>query len=289
MAMPSEKLARSLAALRVIQERGTVAIRTADLARTDRERLVRNGYLQPVMKGWYIASAPGTAAGDTTAWYASFRDFCAAYLSTRLGTDWCLSPEPSLMLHAGNRSVPNQLLVRAPRGRNKITALPHGTSLLEVRAAMPDRDDVEELDGVRVFSLPAALVGCSARFFSQSPIDARTALASVGDASDVLRRLLEGGHSTIAGRLAGAFRSIGRDRIADDIVEAMRAADFAVRETDPFDARAPALLPRRAASPCLQRIRLMWDAMRERVIECFPAAPGSVGDVDAYLARVEDV
>ena len=66
MATPSEKLARSLAALRAIQERGTVAIRTADLARTDRERLVRNGCLQPVMKGWYIARAPGTAAGDTT-------------------------------------------------------------------------------------------------------------------------------------------------------------------------------------------------------------------------------
>ena len=289
MATPSQKLARALAALRAIQERGTVAIRTADLARIDRERLVRSGYLQPVMKGWYIASAPGTAAGDTTAWYASFWEFCAAYLSTRLGTDWCLSPEQSLMLHTGNRSVPNQLLVRAPRGRNKITALPHGTSLLEVRAAMPDRDDVEELEGVRAFSLPAALVGCSSRFFSQEPIDARTALASVSDASDVLRRLLEGGHSTIAGRLAGAFRSIGRNRVADDIVEAMRAADFAVRETDPFDARAPALLPRRAASPYVQRIRLMWDAMRERVIECFPAAPGSVGDVDAFLARVEDV
>lgn len=289
MAAPSEKLARSLEALRSVQERGIVAIRAADLARTHRERLVRNGYLQPVMKGWYVASAPGTAAGDSTAWYASFWDFCAAYLTARLGTEWCLSPEQSLMFHAGNRSVPGQLLVRAPRGRNKITALPHDTSLLEVRAAMPDRDDVEALEGMRVFSLAAALVGCSARFFSQSPIDARTALASVGDASDVLRRLLEGGHSTIAGRLAGAFRCIGRDRIADDIVEAMRAADFVVRETDPFDARAPALLPGRDTSPYVQRIRLMWDAMRERVIERFPAAPGPVADAGAYLARVEDV
>jgi hypothetical protein len=288
MATPSEKLARSLEALRAVQERGTVAIRAADLARTHRERLIRNGYLQPVMKGWYIACAPGTAAGDSTVWYASFWDFCAAYLTARLGADWCLSPEQSLMLHAGNRSVPGQLLVRAPRGRNKITALPHGTSLLEVRAAMPGRHDVEELDGVRVFSLPAALAGCSARFFGQSPIDARTALASIGDASAVLRRLLEGGHSAKAGRLAGAFRSVGRAPIADEIVEAMRAADYAVRETDPFEARAPALLPSRTASPYVQRIRLMWDAMREPVIERFPAAPGPVRNVDAYLTRVED-
>jgi hypothetical protein len=46
----------------------------------------------------------------------------------------------------------------------------------------------------------------------------RAALSMVRDASEVLGRLLEGGHSTIAGRLAGAFRNIGRDRIADDII-----------------------------------------------------------------------
>ena len=288
MAAPPEKLARSLGALRALQVRGIVAIRAVDLARTHRERLVRNGFLQPVMKGWYIASSPDAAPGDSTAWYTSFWGFCTAYLRTRLGTDWCLSPEQSLMLHAGNRSVPGQLLVRAPRGRNKITTLPYDTSLLEVRAGMPDREEVEELDGMRAFSLPAALVACSARFFGQCPIDARTALASVRDASDVLRRLLRGGHSTVAGRLAGAFRNIGRQRIADDIVEAMRAADFTVREIDPFEARAPALLPSHDASPHVQRIQLMWKFMRDRVLEHFPAAPRSPADVDAYLEQIED-
>ncbi len=38
----------------------------------------------------------------------------------------------------------------------------------------------------------------------------------------------------IAGRLAGAFRNIGRDRIADEIVKTMTAAGYAVRENDPF-------------------------------------------------------
>jgi hypothetical protein len=47
-------------------------------------------------------------------------------------------------------------------------------------------------------------------------------------------RLLEGGHSTIAGRLAGAFRNIGRERIADDIIDTMRAAGYGIRENDPF-------------------------------------------------------
>lgn len=289
MTTPPEKLARSLEALRALQTRGIVAVRAADLARTHRERLVRNGFLQPVMKGWYIPSSPDQVAGDSTAWYTSFWGFCAAYLRARLGNDWCLSPEQSLSLYAGNRVVPRQLLVRAPKGRNKVSALPHGTSLLEVRAAMPENGDIEELEGMRVFSLPAALVACSVRFFSQSPVDARTALAMVRDASDVLRHLLDGGHSTVAGRLAGAFRNIGRNRIADQIVEAMRAADFSVRESDPFETRAPALLPSREASPYAQRIRLMWHAMCGPVLERFPLPPGRSDDIEVYLKRVEDV
>ena len=187
MATLQEKLSGSLAALRSLPERGVVAVRAGDLARTHRERLVRNGFLHPVMKGWYIAGSPDQGTGDSTAWYASFWRFCSDYLRHRLGTDWCLSPEQSRSLHAGNWSVPRQLLVRTPEGRNNVTTLPHGASVLEVRSAMPDIADIVELEGMRVFGLPTALVGCSARFFSQSPVDARTALALIHDAQDLLR------------------------------------------------------------------------------------------------------
>ena len=261
------------------------AVRSTDLTRTHRERLVRHGFLQPVIKGWYVAASPDRGAGDSTAWYASFWSFCAGYLNARFGAGWCLSPEQSLALHAGNRTVPRQLLVRAPKGRNQVTPLPHGTSLLEVRAALPPGgEDVVTLDGMRAFSLPAALIACPARFFRLNPVDARTALALVPDASDLLRRLLDGGHGgTVAGRLAAAFRSIGRERVADDIAEAMRAADFRVRERDPFETPAPALALRRGVSPEVQRMRLMWDAMRGPVLERFPAPPGRRGAVDAVL------
>ena len=269
----------------MLQERGVAAVRSADLARTHRERLVRHGFLQPVIKGWYVAASPGQGAGDSTAWYASFRSFCAGYPNARFGTGWRLSPEQSLSLHAGNRTVPRQLLVRAPKGRNQVTQLPYGTSLLEVRTALPPGgEDVVMLDGIRAFSLPAALIACPARFFRQNPVDARAALALVPDASALLRRLLDGGHGgTVAGRLAAAFRSIGRERVADDIAEAMRAADFSVRERDPFETPAPALALRRDASPVAQRIRLMWDTMRGPVLDHFPAPPERRGGVDAVL------
>src|SRR2546430_7064320 len=134
MAVPQEKLAESLAALKKLQDRGVVAIRATDLSRAHRERLLKNGFLQEVMKGWYIAASTDAAAGESTAWYAAFWAFCAAYLRERFGSDWCLSPEHSLSLYTGNRAVPPQLVVRSPRGGNKATALPYGTSLVDVRA-----------------------------------------------------------------------------------------------------------------------------------------------------------
>jgi hypothetical protein len=91
-----------------------------------------------------VPRRPDEAKGDSTVWYASFWRFCAAYLDTRFGKDSCLSPEQSLTLHAGNWTVPRQLLVRSPKARNKVTGLPHHTSLLDVRAVLPVGEDREE-------------------------------------------------------------------------------------------------------------------------------------------------
>jgi len=289
MARPQEKLADSLKALKELQERGVVAIRSADLTRTHRERLLRNGFLHEVMKGWYIPARPDGAAGESTAWYAAFWAFCAAYLNERFGTEWSLSPEQSLSLHVGNRAVPRQVLVRSPKARNRVTPLPHETSLLDVRAALPAEGQLEEKEGLRLFSVPAALIACAPGYFSQKAIDARAALAMVRDASDVLALLLAGGHSAVAGRLAGAFRNIGRARTADDIVKTMQAAGYDVRENDPFSDRPALALPAREKSPYVTRIHLLWQQMRRTVMEIFPAAPGPVADIDAYMKAVEDL
>ena len=289
MAKPSEKLAESLEVLHALQEHGVRAIRSGDLTRTHRERLCQNGFLQEVIKGWYIPARPDETAGESTAWYASFWRFCAAYLQHLKGNNWCLSPEQSLLLHAENWTVPKQLLVRATKARNNVTLLPHDTSLLDVRSTLPDDKDIVEKEGLRLFSLSAALVTCAPGIYRQNPTDMRAALSIVRDASEVLDRLLEGGHSTIAGRLAGAFRNIGRNRIADDIVNTMRAAGYKIRENDPFETQIPMILSSREQSPYVNRIRLMWQEMREQVIERFPEAPGLPKDTKAYLKHIEDV
>lgn len=289
MASPHEKLAESLDALRALQDRGVVAVRSGDLTRTHQERLVKNGFLQEVMKGWYIPARPNEATGESTAWYASFWAFCVVYLQERFGTKWSLSPEQSLLLHVGNMTVPRQLLVRSPKARNKITRLPHDTSLFDTRAALPEVGQITEKEGLRLFSVPAGLVSCGPGFFRQNVTDARAALAMVRHASDVLALLLEGGRTTVAGRLAGAFRNIGRDRIAGDIVKTMRTADFDIRENDPFENTINLILPMREQSPYVNRIRLMWHQMREPILKQFPAAPGRPSDITAYLKAADDI
>src|ERR1035437_577666 len=289
MAIPPEKLAQSLEVLRNLQTaEGAGAIRARDLSRTHPERLLRNGFLQEVMKGWYTPSRPDEVTGESTAWYASFWRFCAVYLEARFGARWCLSPEQSLSLHAGNWTVPRQLAARSPRAGNTVTRLPHGTSLLELRIALPAVADREEEAGLRLFSVESALIACSPNYFSNNTTDVRAVLPMIRDASGLLARLLEGGHSVIAGRLAGAFRNIGRDRIADDIVRTMQAAGYAVRENDPFADKPSLIIRARETSPYVNRIRLLWQKMREPVIERFPKAPGLPRNIEAYMKRVND-
>jgi fido (protein-threonine AMPylation protein) len=289
MATPTDKLADALEALHRLQDSGVIAIRSADLSRTHRERLVQNGFLQEVIKGWYIPARPDETQGESTAWYASFWQFCAAYLQHLKGPDWCLSPEQSIAIHAENWTVPKQLLVRAEKARNNVTALPHGTSLLDIRGSLPEGKYITEKRGMRIYELSAALIGSGAKIYRDNPTDLRVALSMIGDASEVLEPLLEGGRTSIAGRLAGAFRNIGRNQIADDIVQAMRVAGYDVRESDPFDARSVLIFSRREQSPYVNRIRLTWLEMRKIVIRHFPEPPSQSVDTAAYMKHIEDI
>lgn len=289
MTEPSAKLAASLAELKALQDEGVVAIRTRQLTRTHRERLQRSGFIREVMKGWYIPARPDEPAGESTGWYASFWAFAAGYLNERFGADWCLSAEQSISLHVGDWTVPKQLLARSPRGGNKPTALLHDTSLFDVRLDLPGAADVEIRDGLRLMRLPAALIACGPGQFAACPTELRAALAMITDASEVLSRLLAGGHSKVAGRLAGAFRNTGRDAIADNIVATMRAAGYTVNEGDPFDDKPPAVLAAPEASPHVNRLRMNWERMREQILDNFPPPPGIGKNATAYLKQIDAI
>ena len=138
MATPQEKLAQSLEVLKALQDQGHTAISTKELSRLHRERLLAHGFIKEVILGWYIIVSPEEQKGDSTSWYASYWNFCARYLEDRFGEDYCISAEQSLKIHAGNTTVPQQLIIRTIKGSNAITLLVHDTSLFSMKSCEID-------------------------------------------------------------------------------------------------------------------------------------------------------
>ena len=289
MPTPQDKLAESLAVLKKLQDEGIVAIHTKNMTRTHRERLIKSGFIKEVMKGWYISASPEEPAGESTSWYASFWNFCGDYFKSRFDNQWCLSPEQSLSIHSGNWNVPEQLLVRTPKGGNKPISLLHETSIMDVRLKLPEMNDIEIKENLRIMTLPAALISIAPGYYSNNAIGARAALSMISDASEILHKLLEGGRSTVAGRLAGAFRNIGKNVIADNIIDAMRAAGYSITENDPFEDKHIIIFSERELSPYVNRIRMNWADMRDIVLENFPQAPLLHQNTDEYLKHVDDI
>ena len=288
MPTPNEKLAESLDALSALQQEGRRVFRSEDLSRVNRERLLTNGFLQEVMKGWLISSSPSARDGDSTPWYASFWEFCARYCNERFGDEWHLSPEQSLLLHGERTVIPDQVVINSPRGTNNSIRLLFETSLYDLKVAgMPAKADLVTRDGLRLFSPVASLVRVGESFFDRNPVESQVVLASLRDAADLLRLLLNGGHSAKAGYLAGAFRQTGRAALADEIMAAMSGAGYDVRERNPFEAVQVFAAPRQTAAPIVGRIEMLWESMRGSVIENFPKAPGLPKDKRAakFLGR----
>jgi hypothetical protein len=287
---PAQKrLTEALAALKVLQDAGKIVLRSSDLPRANREILLANGFLRLVVKGWYMPSRPREAEGDTTPWYAAMRDFIRGYSDDRFGEAWYVSADYSLLLHAGNTISPKQVVVHSPKAKNSLLSLPDGRSLLDYGAKdFAPLDRIERLDGIRVLTLPLALIRVPEAFFRTYASDAQIILHRLQDVSEINRDLLAGGHSVVAGRLAGALRAIGRAELADDILATLRTAGYTVLETNPFTTPTTQFAGARVNSPYVLRMRLMWERMRAAVIQAFPPEPGLPADIEAYMHAVEE-
>jgi hypothetical protein len=286
---PNQKLADALKSLKRLQEKHRGVIDSGDLKEAQRVLLVEEGFLRPVMKGWYVCANPLDRDGDSTAWYASFWSFLAGYLGKRFGKRYCLNVEASLLLHTRSTVIPQQVTVIAREGGTSVLDLPHGTSLL----IYPDEKAIpkkrEDIDGLQAFSLPETLCKLGPQAFRNLSREAEIALGLVRDPGELLTVLLTGdGMPAAAGRLAGALRFMGRRDEAVRILTTMRQAKYDVRESNPFEIATPRLGTARERSPYVMRLQSMWAGWREDVLSIFPPAPGLPNSADNYLRNVAD-
>lgn len=267
MATIAELLATSLDALKKLQQNGDfMIVKSGELSPTHIKRLVANNFLKPVIKGWYVVTDPKTLPGDSTAWYASFWNFVVRYAKERYGNDWCLSAEQSLAIYTGSSIVPMQVLIRAPKGNDNAVQLIPPTSIFNLRAELPSVIDSSNQYGLNLYSLAEAIIVATPSMYSNDPLTMRTALAMVSDVSAILKILADTGQPYRAGRVAGAFRNIGKADFADEIMNTMKRIGYDVREDDPFTEVLDVSL---STSPYATRIKLMWQNMREDVLNNF--------------------
>jgi hypothetical protein len=288
MVAPRLKLAASLEKLHTIQKTGKAIVRSGDLTRTHLERLAGAGFLRPIVRGWYMSARPDEAPSDTTTWFASLRSFVRGYCDERFKDSWYVNAELSLKLLTGATTLPFQIQVHTQTGSDNHLALPAGTSLFDYRVrdgfAAPAYRAVAQ--GLRALTLEAALVRAAPNTWASEASTMRLALEQLRQVSDLNRLLLHGDHATIAGRLAGGLRAVGKTLLADEIVQTMHAAGHKVIETNPF-VLPVAPVRQRPESPYCARIRAMWADMRPHVVRVWDVAERRRVSARKYLSEAQ--
>ena len=233
MATHHEKLAASLQVLKDLQNAGVRVIQASRypaLTRVHRERLVKSGFLRPAILGWYLPSRPDDPEGDSTAWYANMEAFVTAYADSRFGRDWQLPAEQSLLRLSGETTLPKQIQIHAPKANNDSVTLPHGCSMFLYRCAptLLAPNPVVNANGLRLIPLEESLFRVAASFYALQPLAAQIVLRRA-DGNELARLALKDGSTTIAGRLVGVLRAVGRIDDAELLLNAMKAAGHAIR------------------------------------------------------------
>lgn len=261
-------LAESLA--RVKKQASMQIIKSEQISRIDRERLLKAGALQKIVRGWYLFCQPNTNAYETTPWYINFWDFIQLYLQARFNNDYCLSPETSLSLYLGKNIVPKQIIVLIKTAASFVLQLPHNTSILVYQEKKNFPTEINKFNNLNVFPFEYALCKMPETFYLQQPQDAEIALRMLQSAEKILFYLLRDGLIQAAGRIVGGLRHLGNNDLADAIKNSMIAAGFTVAEINLFVKKPLIANKIYLKSPYALRIEAYWYKNRDDIINILP-------------------
>lgn len=273
----------------IAKKQGGNIVLSADIERSDREFLVRMGWLQEIIKGWYMLVKPDVHTGESTIWYANFWDFIRIYLEHHHGEDYCLSAENSLELHVGSCAIPRQVIAITARGGGQPQELLFNTSIFAYAAPDSLPKEKTKIQGLQVMSLPYALCKTTPTFFKTNPTEAIIALKSSRSHYDFVEVILKNKFKRPASRIVGAYRFLGDEAMADSIEHDLRQSGILIHAENPFSNLESFSKQPRMRSPYAARIFTMWESYRKDVIEHFPPPKKLPRNPEKYLKVIEDI
>ena len=275
---------------KLVESKGEIPIiHTKEISRSDREILLRNRWLQEIIRGWYLLVRPDIRTGESSAWYASFWDFIKIYLDFHYSDKYCLSAEQSLDLHIGKSAIPKQVVVMVAKGNGIPVNLPFDTSLIVYSSKEHNAEERVKINGLFVMDLPYALCKASPSFYVRHEQDAELALLTIQEPSELIHTIIKNNFVRAAGRITGAYSFLGKNEIAKTIRNAITDAGIIIQEQNPFKREVPFFSGISAISPYQARIELMWAQYRNTIISLFPPPPGLPTDSKAYLKNIEKI
>lgn len=260
------------------------------IARMDRERLLKAGLMQEIIRGWYILIDPTKNEGESMIWYASYWNFVQVYLNQRLGPDYCLSAECSLDVWAESENLLPQLVVMTSRSSTSMIKLPFNGSILIYHDKKNLPETVVKKWGLRIMPLETALVWASPRYFEKFPLNAELLLRQVS-VSAISRELLKKGAVSAAVRIASLYAKYGLEKESQEIIENMEAAGFVVKvDHEQLDMDNSFLgKGEKVQSAYSGRIKALWYEFRKEVIAYFNVQPVGVLNEKELLLSLEDI
>ena len=265
---PHKILAKALERAHKVADHGI--IKSSDLPRGDREKLIKSEFIREIIRGWYMFANLTKESGQSTTWYASFWDFLRVYLKDRLGKDYCLSAECSLDLWAESEKIPNQVIIMADKASTYTLKLPFNTSVLIYKDAKNSPNNTVELRGLQLMPMELALVRVSPSYYQASSLNVEV-LLRVAAMSDICRELLQTGNVSAAARISEAYNKYGIDNNARQIVQVMESAGFNVKESEMLEG-VPVYLKKGDLlnTPYVGRIRALWQQYKKEILKHSP-------------------
>lgn len=283
-----ENIASALSRVRKIADQhGADIMMSAEIERKDRELLQRTGWLQEIIKGWYMIVRPDVATGDSTSWYTNFWDFARIYLKNRYQDQYCLSAENSLELHVDKPLIPRQVIVIAPHGGGEPISLLYDTSLLIYADPKNIPTERETVKGLQTFSLPQALCRMTPKYFQNQAQEIEIALRMVRNTDSMAKFLIKNNLISAANRLIGAYEFIGDHNMSKALHNELTMAGMKLNHVNPFQIEVSLLGKNRERSPYANRIKALWQSVRKQVEQLMPEPPGITESPIKYFHEID--